>query len=40
MIKEVLQAGAELCQAQLKLGLTKTAFTDVYIVSVFPVSQI
>jgi hypothetical protein len=31
------QAGAELCQAQFKLGLAKTAFSDVDIVFVFPV---
>jgi hypothetical protein len=29
------QAGAELCQAQFKLGLAKTAFPDVDIVFVF-----
>ena len=29
------QAGAELCQAQFKLGLAKTAFPDVNIVFVF-----
>jgi hypothetical protein len=29
------QAGAELCQAQFKLGLAKTSFPDVDIVSVF-----
>ena len=29
------QAGAELCQAQFKLGLAKTAFPDVDIIFVF-----
>ena len=33
--KSVEQAGAELCQAQFKLGLAKTAFPDVDIVFVF-----
>jgi hypothetical protein len=34
------QAGAELCQAQFKLGLAMTAFPDVDIVFVFPVSKV
>ena len=34
------QAGAELCQAQVKLGLAKTAFPDVDIVFVFPVLKV
>jgi hypothetical protein len=29
------QAGAELCQAQFKLGIAKTAFPDIDIVFVF-----
>ena len=33
--EEKKQAGAELCQAQFKLGLAKTAFPDVDIVFVF-----
>ena len=33
--RKVKQAGAELCQAQFKLGLAKTAFPDVDIVFVF-----
>jgi hypothetical protein len=33
------QNGTELCEAQFKLGLPKTDFTDVVIFSVFPESK-
>ena len=35
MKNTIKQAGAELCQAQFKLGLAKTVFPDVDIVFVF-----
>ena len=37
---KVKQAGAELCQAQFKLGLAKTVFPEFDFTFVFPVLKI